>query len=107
MSAGRKVAETPGIRSKPVVQNAVRRLITPLATSVQLLALSARELLLTSLPDAIELPDATAKKIGYGFGTGYKGYGCIHHPQQKRCENRYRAERFFSRPRFAMASIRL
>jgi hypothetical protein len=72
MSAGRKVAETPGIRSKPVVPNAVRGLITPLATSVQLLALSARELLLTSLPDAIELPDATAKKIGYGFGTGYK-----------------------------------
>jgi hypothetical protein len=39
---------------------------------VQELAHSARRLVLATVPDAIEIPDAKAKLIGYGYGAGYK-----------------------------------
>jgi Domain of unknown function (DU1801) len=52
--------------------NAIRELFDVLPVPVQTLALSVRQLLLTSIPGANEIPDAKAKLVGYGYGLGYK-----------------------------------
>jgi hypothetical protein len=51
---------------------AVREVFAALPASVQELVLAARDLMLASLPDAIEIPDAKAHLVGYGYGTRYK-----------------------------------
>jgi hypothetical protein len=58
--------------SKSAVPSAFRELFVMLPAQVQELALSARQLVLTALPDAVELPDPKAHLVGYGYGTGYK-----------------------------------
>jgi hypothetical protein len=63
---------TPNIASKPAVPSAVRQLFEMLPAPVQELALSSRKLVLTALPDAIEISDEKAKVVGYGYGSGYK-----------------------------------
>ena len=51
---------------------AIRELLEVLPAPVQALALSARLLLLTSIPGSTEIPDTKAKLVGYGYGLGYK-----------------------------------
>jgi hypothetical protein len=58
--------------SKPLVPSTVLQLFATLPDPVQELAHSARRLVLATVPDAIEIPDAKAKLIGYGYGAGYK-----------------------------------
>jgi hypothetical protein len=60
------------VASKTPVPGAIRQQFAQLPALVQELALAARQLLLAALPDAIEIPDAKAKLVGYGYGTGYK-----------------------------------
>jgi hypothetical protein len=43
---------------------------------VRTLAQSARALILRVLPSVEETVDASASRIGYGYGTGYKGAVC-------------------------------
>jgi len=40
------------------------------------LALTLRQLVLQQLPNITEIPDAPAKLVGYGYGTGYKDTIC-------------------------------
>lgn len=58
--------------SKLVIPGTVLQLFSTLPDAVQELAHSARQLVLATVPDAIEIPDAKAKVIGYGYGAGYK-----------------------------------
>jgi|SRR5450432_3413202 hypothetical protein len=57
---------------RSVLPSAILRLFAMRPAPVQELALCARQLLLSALPEAIELPDAKANLVGYGYGTGYK-----------------------------------
>jgi hypothetical protein len=50
----------------------VGQLLAAFPAPVQTLARSARDFVLAALPDAVEIPDAKAKIIGYGYGPGYK-----------------------------------
>jgi hypothetical protein len=43
---------------------------------VRNLALKARELVLQTVPNAIEMIDRSARVIGYGYGSGYKDMIC-------------------------------
>ena len=51
---------------------AVVALVASLDPHVRSLVLGVRELVLATLPGATEVPDAKARVIGYGYGTGYK-----------------------------------
>ena len=58
--------------SSSALPTAIRDLLEVLPAPVQALALSARLLLLTSIPGSTEIPDTKAKVVGYGYGLGYK-----------------------------------
>jgi hypothetical protein len=51
---------------------AILAIFATFPASVQKLARSARRLVLDSIPGATEIPDAKARLVGYGYGTGYK-----------------------------------
>jgi hypothetical protein len=55
-----------------LVPSPVHQLLAVFPAPVRTLALSARDFVLATLPDAVEIPDAQAKLIGYGYGPGYK-----------------------------------
>jgi hypothetical protein len=57
---------------KSVVPSAIFQMFAARPAPVQKLALSARQLLLATLPGAVEIPDEKASIVGYGFGRGYK-----------------------------------
>ena len=59
--------------SETKVPAEVQRLLDALPSSTRALALAVRKLVLATLPgDVIELADAKARVIGYGYGTGYR-----------------------------------
>jgi hypothetical protein len=60
------------VTSNAALPQAIREMLEILPTPIQALALSGRQLLLSSVPGATELPDTKAKLIGYGYGLGYK-----------------------------------
>ena len=55
-----------------LVPSPVHQLLAVFPAPVQTLALCARDFVLAALPDAVEIPDAEAKVIGYGYGPGHK-----------------------------------
>lgn len=57
---------------KHIIPDAVDQLFSSLPDAVRELAVCARRLLLTHIPNAIEFPDAKGRLIGYGYGAGYK-----------------------------------
>jgi hypothetical protein len=58
------------------VTNDVDKLLAQFPAEVQVTALKTRELVLKTIPKAIEIADPSAKVIGYGFGSGYKDLIC-------------------------------
>jgi hypothetical protein len=60
------------IASKAVIPSSVGELFAVRPAAVRDLALAARQLILGTLPGAIELADPKANLVGYGYGTGYK-----------------------------------
>jgi hypothetical protein len=54
----------------------VLELLKPYPPAVQELALAARNLVMHAVPKATEMVDSSAKLIGYGYRSGYKGLIC-------------------------------
>ena len=58
-------------------------ILTKYDEKVSTLGLQLRHFLLSELKDSIEMPDAPANIIGYGYGTGYKDLVCTIIPSKK------------------------
>jgi hypothetical protein len=58
-------------QASPVVN-----LLAAYPPNVQAVALQLRDIILSVMPDAREMPDSSSKLIAYGFGTGYKDIIC-------------------------------
>jgi hypothetical protein len=61
----------PSMPPRSVMPSAGLELFAARPDLVKTLAIAARQLLLASLPGAVEIPDAKASVVGYGFGSGY------------------------------------
>ena len=60
----------------PAAEPTLAALLKSYPKEVQELAYSTRRLVLGMLPGAIEIPDAKARVIGYGYGKGYRDMIC-------------------------------